>query len=51
MQLAPKGLAIAAIDEHTAIIRDPDGTWRAVGEGAVAVFVDGQPADLSALPG
>ena len=35
MQLAPKGLAIAAIDEQTAIIRDPDGAWRKVGDGAV----------------
>ena len=51
MQLAPKGLPIAAVDEQTAIIRTGDGGWRAAGAGQVAVFLDGKPADLSALPG
>jgi cyanophycinase len=51
IQLAQRGLPIAAIDEQTAIIRASDGTWRAAGAGQVAVFVDGKAADLSALPG
>jgi cyanophycinase len=50
LRIAPKGIPIAGIDERTALIRDPDGTWRAAGAGEVAVFVDGQPGDLSALP-
>jgi cyanophycinase len=47
--LAEGGLRIAAIDEQTALIRDPDGTWRTAGAGAVTVYVDGQPAELDAL--
>jgi cyanophycinase len=49
--LAKGGLRIAAIDEQTALIRDPTGKWRAAGAGAVTVYVDGRPADLDALPG
>ncbi len=50
LHIAPKGIPIVGIDERTALIRDPAGGWRAAGAGAVAVFVDGQPADLTALP-
>lgn len=49
-QMSPPELVLAGIDERTALIRDPDGTWRAEGAGEVAVFVGGDPADLSALP-
>jgi cyanophycinase len=49
--LAEGGLRIAAIDEQTALIRDPAGTWRTAGAGGVTVYVDGKPADLDALPG
>jgi cyanophycinase len=50
LHIAPKGLPIVGIDERTALIRSPEGTWRTAGAGAVAVFVDGRPAELSALP-
>jgi cyanophycinase len=49
VQLATGHLRIAAVDERTALIRDPDGSWRAAGAGAVTVYVDGQPAGLDAL--
>lgn len=49
--LAEGGLRIAAIDEQTALIRDPAGVWRTAGAGTVTVYVDGKPADLDALPG
>lgn len=49
-ELATHGLPVAAITERTALLRDPDGTWRAEGEGTVRVFVDGQEAGLDALP-
>jgi cyanophycinase len=49
--LAEGGLRIAAIDEQTALIRDPAGAWRTAGAGDVTVYVDGKPADLDALPG
>ncbi len=50
IQLAPRGLPIAGIDDRTALIREPDGTWRSAGAGEVAVFIDGQPQPLSVLP-
>ena len=42
LKIAPKGLPIVGIDERTALIRDPDGTWRSSGAGDIAIFVDGQ---------
>jgi cyanophycinase len=47
--LAAGGLRIAAIDEQTALLRDPDGTWRVEGAGKVQVFVDGKATSLDAL--
>ncbi|MGI8793499.1 MAG: Type 1 glutamine amidotransferase-like domain-containing protein [Acidimicrobiales bacterium] len=49
--LATGGLAVVAIDTHTALIRDPDGSWRAAGAGRVAVWRDGTDASLASLPG
>ncbi|MCU1454817.1 MAG: peptidase dipeptidase [Acidimicrobiales bacterium] len=50
LKMSPDDLVLAGIDERTALVRDPDGSWRAEGAGQVAVFVGGVPADLSALP-
>lgn len=50
LKMSPPGLALVGIDERTALIRDPDGTWRTGGAGSVAVFQGGRPADLSSLP-
>ena len=50
LKIAPTGMPIVGIDERTALLRDPDGTWRAAGVGAVTVYVDGRTADLSLLP-
>ena len=50
LHIAPAGLPIAGIDGRTALIRDPQGTWRAAGAGTVAVYLDGADADLSSLP-
>ena len=47
--LATGGLRIAAVDEQTALLRRPDGSWHAEGAGEVRVFVDGRPAPLEAL--
>lgn len=48
--LAPKATPVVGIDERTALLRSPDGTWRAEGAGTVRVWLGGQPADLSVLP-
>ena len=50
-KMSPDKLVLVGIDERTALIRDPDGGWSASGAGEVVVFVGGDPADLSALPG
>jgi cyanophycinase len=47
--LAAGGLRIAAIDEQTALIRDPDGSWRTEGAGEVLIFVDGKATSMDAL--
>jgi len=49
-QLAPKGLILAGVDERTALIRDPDGTWRSDGVGEVKAWRDGEEIALEALP-
>jgi hypothetical protein len=49
VHLATGHLRIAAIDERTALLRDPDGTWRAAGAGDVVVYVDAAPAGVEAL--
>ena len=50
LRMCPPDLVLAGVDERTALIRAADGTWRSKGAGEVAVFLGGQPADLSALP-
>ncbi len=49
-KMSPAGLAIAGIDARTALVRDPDGSWRVEGAGKVTVFLDGEPAELADLP-
>lgn len=48
--LAAPGLPVVGIPERTALIRDPDGSWRQTGVGEVQVFVSGEPAGFETLP-
>ena len=50
VRLAPQELAVVGIDEQTALISPPDGSWRVSGAGGVEVFEGGEPATLDALP-
>lgn len=43
--LAPAGVPVVGIPGRTALLRDPGGSWRSVGEGLPEVFVDGLPAE------
>lgn len=50
ISLAPPDLVVAGIDEATALVRAPDGTWSVTGTGAVNVFRDGTQVGLDGLP-
>ncbi|HEX2273708.1 MAG TPA: Type 1 glutamine amidotransferase-like domain-containing protein [Acidimicrobiales bacterium] len=50
IDLAPPGLPVVAVDEQTAVIRRPEGSWVVEGTGKAVVFVDGHEAGLEALP-
>jgi cyanophycinase len=49
VELAPSGVTVAGVSLRTALLRDGEGHWRCEGVGEVAVWVDGQPTELSAL--
>lgn len=49
VQLAPSGTTVAAIPERTALVREPDGQWRAEGAGEVAVYLDGRAVGVDQL--
>lgn len=49
LQLTPSGVPLVEVDERTALIRDPDGSWRASGAGVASVWIDGHQADVEAL--
>ncbi|HLF41180.1 MAG TPA: Type 1 glutamine amidotransferase-like domain-containing protein [Acidimicrobiia bacterium] len=38
VELRPEGATLAGVDEQTALIREPDGTWRAAGRGSVTLY-------------
>ncbi len=48
--LAPKATPLVGVDERTALLRLPDGTWRVEGAGEVRGWLAGEPAGLDALP-
>lgn len=48
--LAAPGLVVAGIEERTALVREPQGSWRAAGAGRVELMRDGAAAGLDALP-
>jgi cyanophycinase len=50
VELAPRDLAVVALPEATAILRAPDGAWRAEGVGDVVVYRDGRAVGISELP-
>lgn len=51
VSLATGHLRIAAVDDRTALIRRPDGSWDVAGAGRVEVYVDGGLAHPDALKG
>ena len=50
IKLAPPGLPVVGIDERTALVRAPDGSWSVQGAGGVVVFVNGKEAGIDSLP-
>ena len=51
LELAGTDLVVAAVAERTALLRDPDGSWRVSGAGGVTVLLGGREVGLDALPG
>jgi hypothetical protein len=49
VRLASGGLRIVAVDERTAVLRSPEGSWQKLGPGAATVWLDGAPTGLDAL--
>lgn len=43
VDLLPRTALLVGIDDHTALIRDADQSWRVAGAGAVTVYGDGEP--------
>jgi cyanophycinase len=42
VSLAPRGLPVVGLPERTAVIRSPEGRWRAAGTSQPSVFVNGK---------
>jgi cyanophycinase len=40
--LAPVGVPVVGIPGRTAVLREPDGSWRSAGQGVPEVYVDGK---------
>jgi len=49
VELAAKGLSLAAVPEATALIRSADGLWRSEGVGDVSIWVDGKASTIADL--
>jgi cyanophycinase len=45
IDLLPQTATLVGIDEETALIREPDGTWRVAGAGKVTVYADRDARD------
>lgn len=50
LELAPAAVPVAGIPERTALIRDPDGTWREAGAAHVTIYLAGERVGLDILP-
>ncbi|MDA8392005.1 MAG: Type 1 glutamine amidotransferase-like domain-containing protein [Actinomycetota bacterium] len=50
VKLASAGVVVAGIEERTGLVREPDGTWRVVGNGGVTLWLEGQEVGTDALP-
>lgn len=50
LQLAPPGVPVVGVEQRTAVVRAPDGTWRREGLGQATVWLDGHEAGLDSLP-
>jgi cyanophycinase len=42
VELRPEGAVLVGIDEQTALIREPDGSWRVAGQGSVTLYGPGR---------
>jgi cyanophycinase len=47
LDLLPADAVLAGVDEHTALVRTSDGTWRAQGSGEVTLYRTDQPREVA----
>jgi cyanophycinase len=50
LDLLPAAAKLAGIDEATALVRAPDGSWRVAGAGSVTVYATGRPPSEHRAP-
>jgi cyanophycinase len=50
LSLTPSDCALAALGEQSAIVREPDGSWRSAGS-SVTIYLEGEQAGLESLAG
>ena len=48
IDLLPNGASLVGVDEQTALVRDPNGVWRAEGAGQVSVYEQGKAVRFAA---
>jgi cyanophycinase len=44
-ELLPRDAVLAGLEERTALVRNPDGQWRALGPGNVTLYRRDQPTE------
>src|SRR5262249_31776653 len=51
LKIAGKAVTVAMVDERTALLRKPDGTWSSAGTGGVVLHENGVDVPISHLDG
>ena len=50
LKMTSREVVVAAVDERTALLRSPEGTWTSAGEGSVTVHVGHRVGSLTDIP-
>ena len=50
MKMTADGVVVVAVDERTALLRSPEGTWSSAGAGGIAIHVGHNRGTLADIP-